>query len=229
MHDPAADWFGHRQGRALDVSRSGEPAVRLEVALPGAFNAANALLAWAMLRSSDIPPAIAARGIEQARVPGRMEEVPLTGGVRGIVDYAHTPEAIERALAAIRESMSDRAQLITVLGAGGDRDPSKRAVMGAAAASLADRVIVTDDNPRSERPADIRAALMEGARSVSSVVVEEVPDRRTAIQRAVDVAEQDDVIVLLGKGHETGIETDGQIKPFDDRDELTTALRKARP
>ena len=228
MRDPAADWFGHRRNRALDVSQRGQPAVLLDVPLPGAFNAANALLAWAMLRSSGVPPAVAARGIERARVPGRMEEVAVSGGVRGIVDYAHTPEAIERALAAVRESMSDRAQLIAVLGAGGDRDPSKRTVMGAAAASLADRVIVTDDNPRSERPADIRAALMEGARSVPSVTVEEVPGRRNAIHRAAEVARHDDVIVLLGKGHETGIESDGHVEPFDDREELSAALREVR-
>jgi len=114
-----------------------------------------------------------------------------------------------------------------VIGAGGDRDPGKRAAMGAAAASLADEVIVTDDNPRTENPADIRAALLEGARSVSRAVVRDIADRRSAIHHAVAAAQSGDIVVVLGKGHETGIEIHGTVQAFDDREELAAALNEA--
>ena len=111
-----------------------------------------------------------------------------------------------------------------VLGAGGDRDPHKRPAMGQAAAQSADLVIVTDDNPRSEDPAAIRAAVLGGARSVDGAQVEEIGDRRTAIEHVVTVAGPGDVVLVLGKGHELGQEIAGAVSPFDDRVVLADAL-----
>jgi UDP-N-acetylmuramoyl-L-alanyl-D-glutamate--2,6-diaminopimelate ligase len=150
-----------------------------------------------------------------------------------VVDYAHTPVAVAAALTALRPVTHGR--LMVVLGAGGDRDPSKRQAMGAAAASTADVVIVTDDNPRSEDPAAIRAAVLAGARETartSGAQVLEVPDRAEAIRRAVATAVAGDVLLVAGKGHEQGQEVADQIYPFDDRDQLRAALaahRAVRP
>jgi UDP-N-acetylmuramoyl-L-alanyl-D-glutamate--2,6-diaminopimelate ligase len=151
--------------------------------------------------------------------------------VRAVVDYAHTPEAIHAALAALRSTTP--GALVCVTGAGGDRDRDKREAMGAAAAELADIVIVTDDNPRSEDPALIRAAVRHGAETAGSatgrrVDVVEVADRREAIAQAVARARASGsgaTIALVGKGHESGQEIAGEIHPFDDRDELAAALR----
>ena len=111
-----------------------------------------------------------------------------------------------------------------VIGAGGDRDSGKRPLMGAAAAELADRVIVTDDNPRSEDPAAIREAVAEGARSVGKAQVQQIADRREAILEAITTARAGDIVVIAGKGHETGQEIAGIVHPFDDGDEARAAL-----
>jgi len=145
--------------------------------------------------------------------------------VIGVVDYAHKADAIVAALAALRDLVSGR--LICVLGAGGDRDRGKRAVMGAAAARGADLLIVTDDNPRTEDPAVIRAEVLRGAVAAGAAAqILEVDGRRAAITEAVSRAEPGDVIALLGKGHERGQEISGQIHPFDDRVELAAAMRE---
>ncbi len=153
---------------------------------------------------------------------------------RAVVDYAHTPDAIAAALRALRPTTP--GTLVCVTGAGGDRDRDKRHAMGAAAAEVADLVVVTDDNPRSEDPAAIRAAVLEGVEAVRAagraVEVTEVGDRRRAIRAAVAavVAEGPDATVaVVGKGHETGQEVGGVVHPFDDRDELREALRLAAP
>jgi UDP-N-acetylmuramoyl-L-alanyl-D-glutamate--2,6-diaminopimelate ligase len=212
--------------------------ITLTVPLPGAFNLANALLATAMLTEAyPIDPAAAAAAVAQAGpVPGRMERVEPTvaptaaGAPVGVVDYAHTPDAVAAALTALRAGAKP---LVVVLGAGGDRDRAKRPVMGAAAAAVADVVIVTDDNPRSEDPATIRAAVLDGARSraTAGVAVREVPDRREAIAAAVESAWTDagtGVVLVAGKGHEQGQElmVDGvtTVHPFDDRLVLREAL-----
>ena len=216
----AADWQlrdGHAVGPGTDVW--------LSTRLPGEHNQANALLALAMLVAVGCEPAMAAAGIAGAVVPGRMEvvgEVP----VRGIVDYAHSPDAIEAVLRAARPST--RGRLIAVVGAGGDRDREKRPLMGAAAARLADIVIVTDDNPRSEDPATIRAAVRSGAEGAGAGQVLDVADRAEAIAAAVRLAADADTVVVLGKGHETGQEIAGVTHPFDDRVALRAALAEAR-
>ncbi len=155
-------------------------------------------------------------------LPGRLERVTAPGPVVGVVDYAHKPDAIVAALAALRESTLGR--LICVIGAGGDRDRAKRPTMGAAAAEGADLVIVTDDNPRTEDPAAIRAEVLAGARGAAEVV--EVDGRRAAIAEAVARAAPGDLIALLGKGHERGQEVGGEVYPFDDRVELAAALAR---
>jgi UDP-N-acetylmuramoyl-L-alanyl-D-glutamate--2,6-diaminopimelate ligase len=152
--------------------------------------------------------------------------------VIGVVDYAHKTDAIVAALAAMRELAQQRGgRIICVLGAGGDRDKGKRPHMGAAAMRGADLLIVTDDNPRTEDPAAIRAGVLAGAREVSdggTAEVIEVPGRREAIAEAVRRARPGDIVALLGKGHERGQEIDGAIHPFDDRVELAKALEARR-
>lgn len=167
-------------------------------------------------------------------MPGRMEVVShpdYPADPRVIVDYAHTPEAIRAALGALRPST--QGQLICVTGAGGDRDRDKRAAMGAAAA-MADVVVVTDDNPRSEDPAVIRRAVLEGALAQRAhgprqVEVIEVGDRRSAIEAAIARALKDGrgaTVAVVGKGHERGQEVAGVVHPFDDRDEVLQALAR---
>ena len=200
--------------------------VPLEVRLPGMFNVANALGALALLVSAGVDPHVAAEGIAACDgVPGRMERVPdpdVERGLVALVDYAHTPDAVERVIAAAREGAHGR--VVVVFGAGGDRDPHKRFAMGAAAARGADRVLVTDDNPRSEEPAVIRAELLRGAATTPGTPTTEVGDRHEAIARAVGSSRAGDVVLVLGKGHEQGQEVGGVVLPFDDRVVLAEAL-----
>jgi UDP-N-acetylmuramoyl-L-alanyl-D-glutamate--2,6-diaminopimelate ligase len=142
--------------------------------------------------------------------------------VLGVVDYAHKPDAIVAALAALRDVGTGR--LFCVIGAGGDRDRGKRPFMGEAAAKGSDLVLVTDDNPRSEDPAAIRAEVLQGAVAAGAARVVEVAGRREAIAEAVRLAGPGDVVAVLGKGHERGQEVAGIVSPFDDRVELAAAL-----
>ncbi len=203
-------------------------AVKAGVSLPGRHNVANALLALACLTSIGVDPQTAANGIAACLgVPGRLERVDAPGEITGVVDYAHKSDAIVAALAALREMGPNK--LICVLGAGGDRDRQKRPVMGAAAARGSDLLIVTDDNPRTEDPAVIRAEVLRGAVAAAAdrlggTEIVEVDGRRAAITEAVRRASDGDVIALLGKGHERGQEISGEMHPFDDRVELAAAL-----
>jgi UDP-N-acetylmuramoyl-L-alanyl-D-glutamate--2,6-diaminopimelate ligase len=187
----------------------------------------NAALASAMAGAVGDDPVVADALARTVQVPGRMERVQLPGvPARVYVDYAHTPEAIEAVVAGAPGAAP--GSVVVVLGAGGDRDPSKRALMGAAAARTASAVIVTDDNPRSEDPAAIRAAVLSGAREASASSgsrVEEVGDRRVAISRGLALAnELDATLLVLGKGHEQGQEIAGVVHPFDDRAVLRELL-----
>jgi UDP-N-acetylmuramoyl-L-alanyl-D-glutamate--2,6-diaminopimelate ligase len=135
-----------------------------------------------------------------------------------VVDYAHKPDAVTAALTSLRPLTPGR--VVVVLGAGGERDPGKRPIMGETAARLADVLVVTDDNPRGEDPAAIRAEMLAGARRVPArerAEVHEVGDRRSAIRLAVSIARTGDTVVVAGKGHETGQEVAGTVHPFDDR------------
>jgi UDP-N-acetylmuramoyl-L-alanyl-D-glutamate--2,6-diaminopimelate ligase len=183
-----------------------------EIRLPGRFNVWNALAAIGSARVLGIDDAASAAGLaELERVPGRMEHV-RGGAIDVVVDYAHTPDALENALRSLRETT--RGKLFVVFGCGGDRDRGKRPEMGAVAARLADRVIVTSDNPRSEDPGSIAADIVSGSGSQSTVVVE--LDRRRAIERAVSEADAGDVVLVAGKGHEAYQLIGERVLDFDD-------------
>jgi len=196
----------------------GEP-FRAAVPLAGDFNVGNALCAIAALGEAGLDPrAVAAAMGSSGGVPGRLEPVDAGQQFLAVVDYAHKPDAVTAALTALRPVTSGR--LIIVLGAGGDRDPGKRPIMGEIAARLADVLVITDDNPRSEAPAAIRAALRAGVDDVKEgarAEVHDIGDRREAIRFAVSAAEPGDTLVVAGKGHETGQEVGDTVHPFDDR------------
>ena len=191
--------------------------VRASVQLPGAFNTANALAAIACLVTAGVPLEAAVRGVAACPgVPGRMERVDAGQPFLALVDYAHTPDAVSRLVAAARGLT--RGRVVVVLGCGGDRDRAKRPLMGAAAAQ-ADVAVLTSDNPRSEDPLAILAEMAAGA---PGALCE--PDRRSAIALAVELARPGDVVVVAGKGHETGQEAGGVVAPFDDRTVLRDVL-----
>jgi UDP-N-acetylmuramoyl-L-alanyl-D-glutamate--2,6-diaminopimelate ligase len=189
---------------------------RVTLPLRGRFNVSNALAAFASARAVGVADATIARALAAVdAVPGRMERI-RAAGIEVIVDYAHTPDALENVLRAARESTGGR--VIAVFGCGGDRDAGKRAQMGAIATRLADRVIVTSDNPRSEDPRAIALAIAgeSGARIVL--------DRRGAIRAALAEAVAGDTVVVAGKGHETYQIVGDRVLEFDDRIEVRTAF-----
>lgn len=220
LADPAADWVATDLDLAPDGSQftvrgPGGFEVSTAVPIPGDFNVANALAAIAAVVEAGFDgERVADAMIRGAGVPGRLEQVPVPGGFSVVVDYAHKPDAVEAALRTLRPLTE--GQLIIVLGAGGDRDTGKRPVMGEIAARMADVLIVTDDNPRSEDPAEIRAQILAGVAEGGAEVVE-VAGRRQAIREAVSRARFGDIVLVAGKGHETGQEIAGVVHPFDDR------------
>ncbi|MDQ2991552.1 MAG: UDP-N-acetylmuramoyl-L-alanyl-D-glutamate--2,6-diaminopimelate ligase, partial [Candidatus Eremiobacteraeota bacterium] len=194
--------------------------VRFTVHLPGRFNVSNALCAIACARALGIDDATSARGLENVcRVPGRMESVP-GGDVAVIVDYAHTPDSLENALAALREAST--GALAVVFGCGGNRDRGKRPLMGEIAARLADRIYVTDDNPRTEDAAAIRGEIVAGLGATAHVVE---ADRRVAIGRAIRESRAGDTVLIAGKGHENYQIVGTAVLPFDDAAVAREALR----
>jgi UDP-N-acetylmuramoyl-L-alanyl-D-glutamate--2,6-diaminopimelate ligase len=238
-HDAGADWRVRPDTADPAAFRlSGPDGVDLPLrsALPGDFNVTNTAMAAAgLVLAGEDPESVHRAVLEDPHVPGRMERVAAPGGgraPRAVVDYAHTPEAIRAALLALRPTTPGR--LVCVTGAGGDRDRDKRHAMGRAAAEVADVVVVTDDNPRSEDPAAIRDAVLAGAEEVRaggrSVEIEVVGDRRRAVEVAVAAAwpeGPDATVAVVGKGHESGQEVAGVVHPFDDREVLREALRHA--
>ena len=219
--DSGADW------RCVDVVPSAEGStftilgpdgtrVRAVCPLAGLYNVSNTLAAVAACAEVGLDPQLVADGIASAPgVPGRLERVDIGQDFLVVVDYAHKPDAVEAALATLRPLT--RGRIITVIGAGGDRDPGKRPLMAALAAEGSDVLIITDDNPRTEEPAAIRAAMLAGVAEAGCEVLE-VGDRRAAIARAVRLAAPGDIVLIAGKGHETGQEIQGVIHPFDDRE-----------
>jgi UDP-N-acetylmuramoyl-L-alanyl-D-glutamate--2,6-diaminopimelate ligase len=196
------------------------------VSLPlvGDFNVSNALVAFAMAQQFGVDGATIAEGLSaMAPIPGRMEVVPHDGPFALVVDYAHTPDAIAAVLESAGATTTGRT--ISIIGAGGDRDVEKRALMGATAARLSDLTIVTTDNPRTEDPTEIADEVRRGALAQSGANVETILDRRSAIARGVAVAQAGDIVVVLGKGHEQGQQIGSEVHPFDDRDEAREALR----
>ncbi len=199
----------------------------MRTGLPGDFNVANALGAFAAARALGVDVEVAADGLARAeRVPGRFEPVEEGQEFAVLVDYAHTPDSLENVLRAARRLTA--GELIVVFGAGGDRDREKRPLMGRAAAELADLAIVTSDNPRSEDPGSIVDKILSGTKSGATVAAVEVePDRRAAIALALSRARPGDSVVIAGKGHEQGQEfEDGRKVPFDDREVAREELRK---
>jgi UDP-N-acetylmuramoyl-L-alanyl-D-glutamate--2,6-diaminopimelate ligase len=174
-----------------------------------------------------VPAGVAAPAVAQASVPGRMERVDAGQPFLAVVDYSHKPAAVEGALQALRSLT--RGRLIIVLGSGGDRDRAKRPLMGEMAARGSELLVVTDDNPRSEDPAAIRRAMLDGALAVPASErgeVVEIGDRAEAIARAVEAAAPGDTVLIAGKGHESGQEMAGTVHPFDDRVVLRRALER---
>jgi len=193
----------------MDIDHAGGT-VRVDFPFIGAFQAENALLAAGIVIASGFPAKDVLSLLPKLDgVPGRMQRVVEENGAAIYIDYAHTPDAIATALAAIRPHV--RGRLVAIIGAGGDRDRTKRPHMGRAAALGADAVIVTDDNPRSEDPAEIRRQVLAGAPKAK-----EIGDRREAIASAVAMLGDGDVLLIAGKGHETGQIVGGVTLPFDD-------------
>lgn len=217
----AVDLVLGAEGSTFTVVTPAGERIPAGVPIAGDFNVANALAAIAATAEAGFDPVVVSAGLAAAAgVPGRLERVPTDRGFHVVVDYAHKPDAVEAALRTLRP-LTD-GKVIVVLGAGGDRDTGKRPVMGEIAARLADLFIVTDDNPRTEDPAAIRAAVLAGA--VGPAEVREIGDRREAIRTALSEAARGDIVLVAGKGHETGQEIDGVVHPFDDREVVREEL-----
>jgi UDP-N-acetylmuramoyl-L-alanyl-D-glutamate--2,6-diaminopimelate ligase len=207
------------EGLDIAVSADGRE-VALRLPLIGAFQAENALLAAGIVIASGKKTAdVLACLARLPAVPGRMQHAADFAGAGIYVDYAHTPDAVATALAAIRPHATGR--VIVIIGAGGDRDRTKRPLMGAAAAHGADCVIVTDDNPRTEDAASIRREVLAGCTDA-----EQIADRATAIARGVAMLNRGDVLLIAGKGHETGQIVGKETLPFDDGDVARRAARE---
>jgi UDP-N-acetylmuramoyl-L-alanyl-D-glutamate--2,6-diaminopimelate ligase len=191
---------------------------RVRLPLPGEFQVDNALVAAGLVIATGADPSATFAALGNLKgAKGRLELVGERNGAPIFVDYAHKPDALAKALQALRPYAKRR--LVVVFGCGGDRDQGKRPMMGAIAANLADRVVVTDDNPRSENPAAIRAAILEAAPGAL-----EIGDRREAISRSIEHLCRGDVLLIAGKGHETGQIIGKQVLPFSDHEAVAAAL-----
>ncbi|HUI14888.1 MAG TPA: UDP-N-acetylmuramoyl-L-alanyl-D-glutamate--2,6-diaminopimelate ligase [Xanthobacteraceae bacterium] len=215
LDQAAVDGFAQR----LRLEYHGEH-FQLRLPLVGEFQIENALVAAGLAVATGGSHELVFAALEQlSGAKGRLERVGASRGAQIFVDYAHKPDALAKALDALRPYAGGR--LVVVFGAGGDRDRGKRPLMGAVAAAKADRVIVTDDNPRSEDAAAIRAAIMAEARGAC-----EIGDRREAIRRAIAELRSGDVLLIAGKGHETGQIIGDRIVPFSDHEAVATALKE---
>jgi UDP-N-acetylmuramoyl-L-alanyl-D-glutamate--2,6-diaminopimelate ligase len=223
---PAAT-YGLEDAEGLDlepkVSRFTWRGQAVVLPMGGAHNVANALAAATTAEALGIDPATVAAGLnDPAPVPGRWEPVDAGQPFTVVVDYAHTPDALERVLRAARQGLTNGGRVITVFGCGGDRDRTKRPLMGAAATRLADIAVLTSDNPRSEDPEAIIAEVAAGADPAGRLLIE--PDRERAIAIALDLARSGDVVLLAGKGHERGQTIGDLVLPFDDHEVATRLL-----
>lgn len=221
--DRSADWFASRSED--QVSISGPEKARVRLPIPTDFAMTNLAVSVAVCHILGLPAQATAEAAVKARIPGRMEVVASVDDIDFVVDYAHTPDAIRQVVSSAAITRRRRGgRVIVVVGAGGDRDSSKREQMGHAASSDGDVLFVTDDNPRSEEPSAIRAAILRGAQR-SECAVFEVPSRREAIERAVLEAAPGDAVLVLGKGHEQTQEVDGHVFAFDDRRVLASFVQ----
>ncbi|MGP0061749.1 MAG: UDP-N-acetylmuramoyl-L-alanyl-D-glutamate--2,6-diaminopimelate ligase [Beijerinckiaceae bacterium] len=193
--------------------------------LAGRFQVSNALVAAGLAIVEGDAAAAVLTALERLEgAPGRLERVGDRKGAPIFVDYAHKPDALDKVLRALRPFATGR--LIVVFGCGGDRDAGKRPIMGEVAARLADLAIITDDNPRSEDPSEIRSAILTGARAVTGAHVREIGDRAAAIAAAVRLLATGDVLLIAGKGHETGQILSDRTLPFSDQQEVRAALKE---
>ncbi|MEY2566486.1 MAG: UDP-N-acetylmuramoyl-L-alanyl-D-glutamate--2,6-diaminopimelate ligase [Actinomycetota bacterium] len=215
----------HRLELGPEGATFGWEGATIRLRLRGRFNVMNALAAATTARELGIGAADTAAGLEAVdSIPGRFETIEAGQPFTVVVDYAHTPDGLVQALTAARELTSGR--VLVVFGAGGDRDHAKRPLMGVAATRLADLAVLTSDNPRTEDPMAIIADVRAGIDGDDKLVVE--PDRAAAIRLAMVEAAPGDVVVIAGKGHETGQDIDGVVHPFDDHDVARAALQEAR-
>ena len=190
----------------------------MELPLVGAFQVENALVAAGLAIATGSDPARVFASLDKLEgAKGRLERAGTRNGAPIFIDYAHKPDALSKALEALRPYV--KRQLVVVFGAGGDRDPGKRPMMGSIAAQMADRVIVTDDNPRSENPAAIRAAILRAAPGAS-----EIGDRGEAIRASIAALKAGDVLLIAGKGHESGQIIGDRVLPFSDHQAVAQAL-----
>ena len=195
--------------------------------LVGRFNASNLLAIYGAAVLLGMPEEEVLREVSKLHsASGRFQMVKSKDGIVGIVDYAHTPDALENVLATINEIRTHNETLITVAGAGGNRDADKRPKMAAAAVKLSDRLIITSDNPRFEEPEDIIAQMKAGVPGECYNKVLCITDRREAIRTAVALAKKGDIILVAGKGHETYQDVKGVKHHFDDREELANAFNE---
>ncbi|MDF3297102.1 UDP-N-acetylmuramoyl-L-alanyl-D-glutamate--2,6-diaminopimelate ligase [Streptomyces tropicalis] len=232
---PDADWraadvqVGPTDSTFTVIGPEGQR-VAARAPLPGPFNVANTLAAVVALAAAGLDPQTAADGVAAVPgVPGRLERVDAGQPYLAVVDYAHKTDAVESVLRALRKVTKGRVHV--VLGCGGDRDRSKRGPMGAAVARLADTAVLTSDNPRSEDPLAILAAMLEGAAGVPAHERGEVllfEERAAAIAAAVGRARPGDTVLVAGKGHEQGQDIAGVVRPFDDRQVLREAIQKTQ-
>jgi UDP-N-acetylmuramoyl-L-alanyl-D-glutamate--2,6-diaminopimelate ligase len=212
---------GRGDAQALSVGFGGAT-YNVLLPLAGAFQASNALVAAGMaVGLGDDAGKVFAALAHLKGAPGRMDKVAFAAsGAPIYVDYAHTPDSLEKVLQALRPHTSGK--LHVVFGCGGDRDKGKRPLMGQIAVALADDVIVTDDNPRTEDPATIRREILAAAKGAR-----EIGDRQAAIRTAVADLREGDVLVIAGKGHETGQYVGSEVRPFNDREEAVAAAKAA--
>lgn len=217
-----ADWRPGNFASELSIAFEGR-VIKTALPLAGEFQVSNALVAAGLCIATGSPAAGVLAALETLEgAPGRLQLAGRRGTAPVFIDYAHKPDALEKVLLALRPLATGR--LIVVFGCGGDRDQGKRPLMGEIAARLADRVVVTDDNPRSEPPAAIRAAILAGTAQGTAEVVE-IGDRASAIDTAVASLEPGGVVVIAGKGHETGQITGDTVLPFSDLDCALRALQ----
>ena len=223
-----AEWYFesaemNSTGYSVTLRGTGGIQISGELGLIGDHNLDNLLMASAMAFQSDVDPIVIGNSFRYLTgAPGRLERIELGQEFKALVDYAHTPDAVERTLATLRKSSDGR--IIAVLGCGGDRDRSKRPIMGKALQNGSDIAIFTSDNPRSESVHEILNEMTQNLVLANSSQV--VADRREAIALAVASAQPGDCVVVLGKGHETGQEISGVKHPFDDRIELARAIEE---
>ena len=228
LKDTAADYYGKILEKSLLRSRfkffeSGNLLGELEVSIPGEHFIYNAMLAASMARQAGIEFSHLRAGLLELHVPGRMQQIGSEEDTLGVVDYAHTPDGLEKLLTTLSELK--RGRMLCVFGCGGFRDKGKREMMGRIAGSYSDYCIITNDNPRGEPPENIAQAIEEGLRPTGCPYCI-VLDRYQAIKRAVSLADKWDIIVVAGKGHETYQLSGDQKLPFDDRKTLRELLEK---